>query len=137
MTVQSITLNLPDSLYRRLQRQAEQTKRSLETELLEAVATALPANEQLADDLEEAIASLSLLNDEALWRVARSRLPADTSTQLENLHWKQQREGLTPPEAELEASLAHQYERQMLVRAQAAVLLKQRGYDISELGPQV
>ena len=42
-------------------------------------------------------------------------------------------EGLTETEAEETASLVRQYERAMLVRAQAVALLKQRGHDISGL----
>ena len=40
MTVQSITVNLPSALYNRLKRRAEQTRRTVEAELLEVVATA-------------------------------------------------------------------------------------------------
>jgi hypothetical protein len=52
---------------------------------------------------------------------------------MENLHLKRQREGLTEVEAQSLVGLVRQYERAMLVRAQATVLLKQRGHDVSEL----
>ncbi|MGH2593985.1 MAG: hypothetical protein ACRDGG_10775, partial [Anaerolineae bacterium] len=74
-----------------------------------------------------------LLDDEALWRAARSLLPAQTAAQLEDLHLKRQREGLSEPETQTLAGLVRQYERAMLIRAQATALLKQRGHDISEL----
>jgi len=47
--------------------------------------------------------------------------------------FQRQREGLTPAETESAETLIRQYERAMLARAQAAVLLRQRGYDISTL----
>ena len=133
MAVQSITLNLPSALYNRLKRRAEQTRRTVEAELLEVVATAVPIADELPPDLAEAISPLALLDDEALWRAARSHLPAEAASQMEELHLKRQREGLSEAEQQTLAGLVRQYERAMLVRAQAAALLKQRGYDVSEL----
>jgi plasmid stability protein len=133
MTVQSVTLHLPSPLYERLKRRAEQTHRSVEAELLEVVAAAVPVADDLPADLAQAISPLSLLDDEALWRAARSHLPAAAAAQLEQLHLKHQREGLTGSEVETLGGLMRRYERAMLVRAQAAALLKKRGYDVSEL----
>jgi hypothetical protein len=50
---------------------------------------------------------------------------------MEDLHLKRQREGLTDAEAKTLDGLVRQYERTMLVRAQAAALLKARGHDVS------
>jgi hypothetical protein len=58
---------------------------------------------------------------------------AKAAAELEALHLKRQREGLTDVETQTLARLVRQYERAMLVRAQAAALLKQRGYDVAEL----
>ena len=93
----------------------------------------MPIADELPPDLAEAISPLALLDDEALWRAARSHLPAEASSQMEKLHLKRQREGLSEAEQQTLAGLVRQYERAMLVRAQAAALLKQRGYDVSEL----
>jgi hypothetical protein len=90
--------------------------------------------DELPADLAEAIFSLALLDDEALWQAARSHLPSEAAAQLEVLHLKRQQEGLTETETQILAGLVCQYERAMLVRAQAAVLLKQRGYDVSVPG---
>jgi plasmid stability protein len=133
MAVQSVTLHLPSPLYERLKRRAEQTNRSVEAELLEVIATAVPVADDLPANLAEAVSPLALLDDEALWQAARSHFPEEAAAQLELLHLKRQREGLTVSEAETRAGLVRQYEQTMLVRAQAAALLKQRGYDVSEL----
>jgi len=132
VTTQSVTLQLPAPLYRQLERRAEQTQRTVEAELLDVVATAVAADE-LPPDLAEAITPLAMLDDEVLWRAAQSRLPAEDAEQLESLHLKRQREGLTKAEADEAASLVRRYERAMLVRAEAAALLKQRGHDVSAL----
>jgi hypothetical protein len=50
---------------------------------------------------------------------------------LEELHYKQQSEGLTTEEREEDQALLALYSETILVRAQAAVLLKQHGYDVS------
>ena len=133
MSVQPITVNLPTILYSRLRRRAEQSRHTVEAELLEVVTTAVPVADDLPADLSEAISPLSLLDDAALWRAARSRLASETAAQLEALHLKRQRDGLTATEEQILAGLVRQYERVMLVRAQAAALLKQRGQDVSEL----
>ncbi len=133
MSVQPITVNLPTALYSRLRRRAEQSRRTVEAELLDVVTTAVPVADDLPADLNEAISPLSLLDDAALWRAARSRMAAETAAQLEALHLKRQRDGLTATEDQTLAGLVRHYERVMLVRAQAATLLKQRGHDVSEL----
>lgn len=133
MTVQSVTLNLPRALYDRLERRAAQTQRTVEDVLLDVLATAVPLADELPSDLAEALSPLTLLDDAALWRAARSHLPTEVAAELEALHLKRQREGLTDTETQTLARLVRQYERAMLVRAQAAALLKQRGYDVAEL----
>ena len=133
MSVQSVTLNLPSALYARLKQRADRSRRSVEAELLELVATAVPVAGELPADLSEAISPLILLDDEALWRAARSRLAPEAAAEMERMHLKRQHEGLSEAEAQTLAGLVRQYERAMLVRAQAAALLKQRGFDVSEL----
>jgi hypothetical protein len=120
-------------LYDRLESRANRAYRTVEDELLQVVATAVPVGDELPADLDEAISPLSLLDDDALWRAARTRLPTEAAAQMEDLHLKRQREGLTETEAQILDSLVRQYERTMLVRAQAAALLKQRGCDVSVL----
>lgn len=133
MITYPITLQVPGHLYEQLQRQAVEAKHSVEEEALTRLATTVPDEDQLPGVLTEALSALHLLDDEALWAAARNRLPQEISAQLEQLNHKQQREGLTDFEAQTLDQLAQQYELIMLTRAQAAVLLKERGYDISIL----
>ena len=132
-TTQDITISLPDVLYRKLKARAEQTQRSVEAEALDALVASVPVVDELSVDLEDALAQLALLDDQALWRAARTTFAADAARQLEELHLKRQREGLAEHEAQAAAALVQQYERVMLVRAQAAALLKQRGHDVASL----
>jgi hypothetical protein len=77
--------------------------------------------------------SLNELGDESLWQAAQSHLAPDVASQLESLNLKQQREGLTKQEQQTQSGLLREYERAMLIRAEAAVLLKARGYDVAGL----
>lgn len=133
MTMQMLTLALPEPLYSRLKARADQTQRTVEDEVLDVLATAVPIADDLPDDLEQAISSLTVLDDVALWRAARSHFSTQSAQQLEELHIKRQREELTDAESQTVERLVRQYERSMLVRAQAAALLKQRGHDVSGL----
>lgn len=126
MAVQSVTLNLPDALYRRWEKRAKARQRSIEAELLEVV-TQAGTEEQLLAEHEEALGQLVLLEDEALQRVATGQLPAEISAQLEALHLKQQREGLLPEERARTDALMRQYERHLLLRAEAIAQLQKRG----------
>jgi plasmid stability protein len=132
-TTQDITISLPNLLYQKLKARAEQTQRSVEAEALDALVASVPVVDELPTDLEASLAQLALLDDEALWRAARTTFAADAARRLEDLHFKRQREGLTEGETQAAATLLQQYERAMLVRAQVSALLKQRGHDVSAL----
>jgi hypothetical protein len=75
---------------------------------------------------------MAYLNDAALWQAARSAMSSDQQERMESLHHKAQREGLTHTEKEEEEQLLKLYRDTLLVRAQAAVLLAQRQYDVSD-----
>lgn len=133
MAVQAVTVSLPSPLYERLTRRAQRTRRTVEAELIDAVATLPDEPDALPADMAEAIAALHLLADEDLWRAAGQRLAADKATLIEELHLKRQREGLSASEIEALATLMKEYTRVMLVRSRSAALLKQRGHDVSGL----
>ncbi len=133
MTAHAITLQLPAPLYDHFQSRAERTHRSLEAELLDAVATVAEDEEDLSPDLSTAIADLELLNDDELRLAARNRLSGDTKAQLDRLNFKQQNETLSPAEKETLEELVREYDRAVLLRVEALRLLKERGQAISEL----
>ena len=134
MTVQTMTVQLPVEMYERLKRRAEQSHRSVNDQLVEMVATAMYEEEPpLPPDVDDALKQLAFLDDETLWRMVRTRQPEEEMERLEYLNSKQQREGLTDEEKEELDRLLFLYERRILVRAEIMALLKERGYDVSEL----
>jgi hypothetical protein len=133
MVVQAVTVSLPEPLYERLARRAQKTQRTVEAELADAVATLPDEPDELPTDMAEAIAALHLLGDEDLWRAARQCLSREKADDIEQLHLKRQREGLSASENEALSMLMKEYTRIMLVRSRSAALLTQRGQDVSVL----
>ena len=133
MPDRTMIITLPEPLYQHLLSRAEHAGRSLEDEVTELLSTSVIDSDQLDPELEDQLASMALLDDQSLWRAARNRLAADVTARLETLNLKAQDEGLTDAEAQESAALIRRYERGMLVRAEAAYLLKQRGHDVDPL----
>jgi hypothetical protein len=129
--MQPVTLSIPEALYEKLLQRAEQTQRTVADELLDLVVASLPAEDDLDADLTRSVSQLATLGDAALLQAARATMPADAAEELERLHLKRQREGLAEDEAAAAAALTRQYERVMLLRAEAAALLAERGHDLA------
>ena len=133
MNSQQVTITLPEPIYQRVKRQSQLMQRSVADELAAAVTASLPEQETLPPDIEQELSELDLFTDEELWRAARMTAPADKTERMQVLVEKQQLEGLIDTEKQETAVLSHFFNRVMLVRAKAAVLLKERGHDISQL----
>ncbi len=133
MAEQTVMLSVSEQLYRRLQQRAEQANRSIEDEMLELIATAMPTSDELPPELLAELASLSSLSDSALWRLARSRFPIDLSLELEALNHQRQRGELAQDEEQRASELMRQWDRWVGVRAEAAFQLKRRGNDVAGL----
>ena len=134
MSVQVETLHVPDTVYEQIRRAAEKIKRPVHEVMIEAVAAVAPVVDTATEKMRSVLAQMAYLNDAALWQTARATMPKQQQERLETLHQKQHYEALTVEEREEEQALLALYRETILVRAQAAVLLKQRGYDVSDLG---
>jgi hypothetical protein len=133
MNSQQVTITLPEIIYQRVKRRSQLMQRSVADELVAVVTASLPDQETLPPDIEQELSALDLFTDEELWRAARLTAPADKTERMQVLVEKQQLEGLTEWEKQEAAVLSHFFNRVMLVRAKAAVLLKERGHDIDQL----
>jgi len=132
MTMHEVTLVLPETTYNQICRAAEKVDRPITDLLVEAVIAAAPTFDSSTSMPRTALAQMSYLNDAVLWQAARATMSEPQRDRMEELHTKQQREGLTALESEEEQALLRLYRETILVRAQAALLLKQRGYDVSD-----
>jgi len=133
MTQQAVTIQLPSGLYHQIEHRARRLQRSVEDELVSALTAVLPTLDDVPADVTEAMAQLAFLDDDELWRAAQTTLPSRDADRMQALMLKRQRDGLTAPEQREAERLAQRYDRMMLIRAQAAALLKERGYEITEL----
>ncbi len=133
MSMYPITLNVPCAAYEQIQRAAEKVARSVDELMVEAIIAAAPTIESAPADLSAALAQMAYLNDAALWQAARSTMHPTHRERLATLHGEQQRRSLSSEERFEEQALLKLYREVLLVRAQAAVLLKKRGYDVSDL----
>jgi tRNA(Met) C34 N-acetyltransferase TmcA len=133
MNSQQVTITLPETLYERVKRRSQQTQRSVADELTAVVAASLPEEESLPPDIEQELSELDLFTTEELWRAARMTAPVGKTERMQVLVEKQQLEGLTDSEKQEAALLSHFFNRVMLIRAKAAVLLKERGHDVDQL----
>jgi hypothetical protein len=132
--MQSVTVELPEHLYQRMSRRALARRASVEEEVARVLADAL-GEESAPEDAApvDVMAQLPYLDDEALWQAARTRVAADRAQRMQELIWKQQAEGLTAAEED-EANVLQRHGQQvMLLRAEAAALLAERGHDVTEL----
>jgi hypothetical protein len=135
MALQTVTVHLPEMLYRQVARRAQRMRRSVEDELVEVVSTAMPTMEALPSDIVDDLEQLTYLTDAEMGEAARTTLPRQSSERMQALVLKRQGASLTAVEERELKRLTHLADRTMLVRAQAAVLLKERGHDIESLGP--
>jgi hypothetical protein len=132
MSVQSVTLSLPETVYQQIQRAAVKTKRRVDEIMAEAVAAVAPVADSAPQNLRSVLAQMAYLNDAALWQAARATMTVEQRERLQYLHDKQQREKLTTEEQAEEQALVSLYHETLLIRAQAAVILKMRGYNIAD-----
>ena len=129
MTATSVTLQLPEYLYVRLQHAAQAMRQPLNEVLVRAVEVGSPP---VWDDVPAAfqadLAALDRLDDESLWSVARStQLDQDGSRYQELLDKNANGTITTGERAEL-ADLRIEADRFMLRKAHAAALLRWRGH---------
>jgi hypothetical protein len=131
MNTQDVTLSLPESLYLRLKHTAQTTQQSLTDVLLHAVQVGSPPSwEEAPAAFQTDLAALDRLNDQALWRIARSRKTEADTVRLQELLDKNANNQLTETERAELTQLRTEADCAMLRKAHAAALLRWRGHTI-------
>jgi len=129
MSVQDVTVALPEHLYQRLQNTATATQRPLSDILIRAVEVGSPPGwEDAPAEFQVELASLDRLNDEALWRIARERHSEADMQRWQDLLDKNASGTLTHEEAAELAQMRTDADRLTLRKAQAAAVLRWRGH---------
>ena len=127
--MRSVTLQLPETLYLRLQQAANGMHQTLDEVLLRALQVGSPPSwEDAPAVFQSDLAALDRLDDQSLWRIARStQLDQDWSYYQGLL--EKNADGLITASERLELErLRLEADRFMLRKAHAAALLRWRGY---------
>ena len=131
MSTQEVTLPLPESLYLRFKQTAQATQQSLTEVLLHAVQVGCPPSWEDAPVAFQAdLAALDRLDDEVLWRIARSRRTEADIARLQELLERKANDQLTEAERVELIQLRTEADRFLLRKAHAAALLRWRGHAI-------
>ena len=130
---QTVTLELPHTIYLPAKRMAEATDRRLEDLLVSALQVSLPSLDGLPPELVERLVELENLDDESLSQVMLSKVPAVQQRELDRLLRKNQAGTLTGQECQELERLQREADRVMLRKARAAVLLRFRGHRLPTL----
>lgn len=135
MTLQTVTLELPKPLYQRLWQKSQRQQRTVVEELYRLTDAEL--DESISDGIDQQLLLLKMLPDDALWSTARVTVDQAKQRRMHELFDKRNRFGdLSELESAELQSIIDLGSHVTLIRAEAAVLLKERGYDILELGPK-
>lgn len=130
MTTQTITLELPESLYRSASQIAQATKRPLADIVKESLAHTLPPLDDLSAEEAEILAHMSSLEDAVLWQEAKMTLPAADQDEVEGLLVQQSAGELSAEEQARLQQLLDKYGRLLVRKAHAWLLLARRGYKV-------
>ncbi|MFZ0546194.1 MAG: hypothetical protein WAM60_12185 [Candidatus Promineifilaceae bacterium] len=131
MTIQNVTLPLPEHLYLRFEQVARATQQSVTDVLLHAVEVGSPPDwENVAAEFQPDLAALDRLDNKALWQIARSQQSDAEMDRYEDLLYKNANDALTTAEREELTHLRREADRFMLRKAHAAALLRWRGFQL-------
>lgn len=132
MNQMPVTLYLPEDVYRRLQRFAQAAERPLEDVISQTIRANLPPfSDDLPPEVQNELASLQNLSDEALWQITQTPIPPRQWKRHQSLLEKGEAGSLTDEEQEQLAHFREATDRFVLRRSYAFALLKWRGYSLS------
>lgn len=130
--MKTLTVAVSDHLYASLTAASRRTKRPINDIVVETISAIAPVTAREEGALRQSLAEMALLNDAALWRAARATMTDGQRERMAAIHEMAQESGLTLSEQTEEDALLRLYRETLLVRAQAAVLLANRGYDVAD-----
>ena len=135
MISRTVTMELPESLYVRLQQTAQATRQSLDAVLLRALQVGSPPTWETAPaEFQADLSALDRLDDATLWRIARTRATPAQMDRYQALLDKNANQTLSDSERDELTRLRTNLDRDMLRKAHAASLLQWRGHQVPPAG---
>ena len=130
----SLTVTLPDHLFRQLQRQAQVVNRPLnEVAVTTLERLVVPVEDDLPPALQTELTAMAYLSDDALWQIAGSVMNKDKIALYDLLLERRQSGTLTPEGQAWLDTLRNEADALILLKAQAYALLKSRGHKLPTL----
>lgn len=126
MALQSITLNLPDTIMRRAKRAADTLHHPVEEVLTSVLAAGLPDVEDAPLAQQAELTRMTWSSERDLWATARSAMPQQLQDELERLTALQAERPLAEQEGRRIETLRLEYGRITLRKARAYALLSLR-----------
>jgi len=131
MVVETVTLKLPENLYRRLVSHADATSRPLEDVILHALTVGSPPIwEDVPAEYQTTLAEMDRLDDEALWGIVTGRKTAAEMARYDELLEKNKQDKMSEAERSELNRLRSEADQFMLRKAHAAALLRWRGHPV-------
>lgn len=127
MTVQTITLRLPETVMHRAQQAADALQHPVEDVLTTLLNAALPDVDDAPPEMQAELAEMTWMPSSTLWAIARSAMPGPQQEQLAYLSDIQTQRSLTQAEQAKLDTLRCEYGRATLRKARAYALLSLRG----------
>ena len=131
MATNLVSINIPQSLYQRLEQTATRLQKPVESFLIETLQAALPVVDEIPSHIEAEVAALDHLSTVALQEVTQNDMRLEDQQALEQLLDLQTLQPLTEVEETRLAELRVEYGRVLLRKARAFALLAERGQTLS------
>ena len=132
MSDTTITLTLPEPMFRHLQRISEITHRPVENLVITTINAALPLDPSVPTDVANELAGMTMLSDAALGAASESALAPSEQRRLSQLNHAGDARSLTTAESAELSQLIEGYDRSVLRRARALAILAFRGCEIAD-----
>ena len=129
------TIEVPEELYTQLEQRAHAAAQSVDAVVIRTLASSLPPAPEpdLPQAVQDELAAMEHLSDEALWAIARSTMNSDSLALYDVLRDRKEEGSLTPEGQQWFARLTQDADALALRKAHAYALLKSRGHQLPTL----
>jgi hypothetical protein len=132
MVVSDFTLTIPEEVYSRARRIADETAQPVENVLIEHLKNLTEPLPALPPDEQEELDALKHLSDDALWTIAREQMPQVVQNRMQVLMDKNSLGTITEDEYTELAAYVERGNRLMVRKAEAAGILMERGHTFTQ-----
>jgi hypothetical protein len=132
MTTNTVAVQIPESLYHRLEQAAIKLQKPVENLLVETLQAALFTVDEIPEQIQAEIAILDNLDETALHDIAASEMIPQDQEMIEQLLDLQGFRPLSDEETDQLNRLRNEYGRVLLRKARAFALLAERGHPLPQ-----